>query len=118
MRSAIYGNNSTVTNLVTRRAPSDACGLPVNWTTGANNPPPSATYPSSPFEQSRSPRLQCPGRVLKHLRSVDVLPPGIANINRAHLPVGSHQPDTVGQAAISIALGAREIIKDLDRTDE
>src|ERR1700730_103891 len=112
MRSAIYGSNSTVTNPVTRRAPSDACDLPVNWTTGANNPPPSLRYSSSPFGQRRDPGLQDPGRVLKHLGSVDVLPPGIANINPAHLPVGSHQPDTVGQATIFIALGAREIIED------
>jgi hypothetical protein len=56
--------------------------------------------------------------MFKHLGSVDVLPPGIANINPEHLPVGSHQPDTVGQATISIALGAREIIEDLGRTDE
>jgi hypothetical protein len=60
-------------------------------------------------------------RPKQHLRSIDILPPGLADIDRAHFAVCGHEPDAVSQSAIVPAAagpGALKIIKDCLGTDK
>jgi hypothetical protein len=48
----------------------------------------------------------------QHRRRIDILPPGVTNINRADFVVRSHQSDTIGETTVTGLLSAFEILKD------
>src|SRR6185436_18568920 len=57
--------------------------------------------------------------VPQHLRSIDVLPPGGADVDSADFVISRHYPNSVSQTAIAlptIGLRAFEIIKDFKGT--
>jgi len=56
--------------------------------------------------------------VAQHRRGIDILPPPIADIDCAHLVLGRHQPNAVGQAAVAIVFRALEIVENFLRTNK
>ena len=52
----------------------------------------------------------------QHVGRVDVLPPGIANVDRIHFPIPGHRPDTIRQAAIALIKNLVKIGKYFVRT--
>jgi len=57
-------------------------------------------------------------RARQHLRRVDVLPPGVADIDPADLAIRGHQSYSVGQAAVAILLRFFEIIEKFPGADK
>jgi len=59
--------------------------------------------------------------VRQHLRRINVLPPGLANIDTANSAFRGHQSNSIGQAAIAPATAGLcffEVIEKLARTDK
>ncbi len=59
-----------------------------------------------------------PGRnqlsgMFEGLGRIDILPPGRSDIDRPHFAISGHQPDAIGQTAVSIPFRFLEIREDL-----
>src|SRR4051794_34587991 len=53
-----------------------------------------------------------------HREGIDVLPPGLADIDSAHFSLRGHESDSVRQAAIAVSAGAAQVIEELVRAEE
>src|SRR5436190_18353115 len=56
--------------------------------------------------------------VRKHFRRVDILPPSLADIDRPHLSLCSHQPHAIGHTTIIVFERALQVSKDDFRAEK
>ena len=57
-------------------------------------------------------------RARQHCRRINVLPPGLPNIDRQRFPILSHQSHAIGQTAVVILERAAQVIKHDFRTEK
>jgi len=56
--------------------------------------------------------------MLEHFRSIDVLPPALADVYGTDFVIAGHQPNSISETAIAISLTSFEIVEDFQRTNE
>src|SRR4029077_11655560 len=56
--------------------------------------------------------------MLEHFRSIDVLPPGLADVYGTDFVIAGHQSNSISQTAVTISLTSLEIIENFQRTNK